>query len=314
MVKYILKRLAMAIPVIILVSIVTFSLIHIAPGDPVQMLLGIYGDPGLVAVLQKQLNLDKPIITQYFLWVRNLLRGDLGVSFRSKTSVTSLILERYPRTLLLSVLGLSISILFSIIAGVIAASRRNSAIDITVMTFAIIGISIPEFWMAIILILFFGLFLKWFPVMGYVPLLQNPLESLRHLVLPALALGITQASITARMTRSEVLEILGQDYIKTARAKGLKENTVIFKHALKNALIPIITIVGLEFGTLLGGAVITETVFSMNGIGRYIIQAIQFRDYPAIQGSILFVATVFVIVNLIVDICYGVVDPRISYD
>lgn len=311
MVKYILKRLLMAIPVIILVSIITFSLVHLAPGDPVQMLLGIYGDPGLVAVLQKQLNLDKPIITQYFLWVKNVLKGDLGVSFRSKTSVSSLILERYPRTLLLSVLGLSIAILFSIIAGVIAASRRNSAVDISVMTFAIIGISIPEFWMAIILILFFGLFLKWLPVMGYIPLLQNPIESLRHLILPALALGITQASITARMTRSEVLEILGQDYIKTARAKGLKENTVIFKHALKNALIPIVTIIGVQFAFLMGGTVVIEQIFVYPGLGQLAIQAIFNRDYPVIQGVVLFTSIVFIVLNLVVDIIYTALNPRV---
>jgi peptide/nickel transport system permease protein len=314
MVKYILKRLLMAIPVIILVSIVTFSLVHLAPGDPVQMLLGIYADPGLVAVLQKQLNLDKPIITQYFLWVKNVLKGDLGVSFRSKTSVSSLILERYPRTLLLSVLGLSIAILFSIIAGVIAASRRNSAIDISVMTFAIIGISIPEFWMAIILILFFGLFLKWLPVMGYIPMLQNPLESLRHLILPALALGITQASITARMTRSEVLEILGQDYIKTARAKGLKENTVIFKHALKNALIPIVTIIGVQFAFLMGGTVVIEQIFVYPGLGQLAIQAIFNRDYPVIQGVVLLTSIVFIVINLVVDIAYTALNPKVRLD
>jgi peptide/nickel transport system permease protein len=311
MVKYILKRLLMAIPVIILVSIVTFSLVHLAPGDPVQMLLGIYGDPGLVAVLQKQLNLDKPIVTQYFLWVKNVLKGDLGVSFRSKTSVSSLILERYPRTLFLSVLGLSIAVLFSIIAGVIAASRRNSAIDISVMTFAIIGISIPEFWMAIILILFFGLFLKWLPVMGYIPFLQNPIDSLRHLVLPALALGITQASITARMTRSEVLEILGQDYIKTARAKGLKENTVIFKHALKNALIPIVTIIGVQFAFLMGGTVVIEQIFVYPGLGQLAIQAIFNRDYPVIQGVVLLTSVVFIVINLVVDIIYTALNPRV---
>ena len=304
----------MAIPVIILVSIVTFSLIHIAPGDPVQILLGIYGDPGLVLVLQKQLNLDKPVVVQYFLWVKNLLKGDLGVSFRSKTPVLDMLLERYPRTLLLSLLGLSLSVIFSIIGGVIAASRRNSTIDISIMSFAIIGISIPEFWMAILLILFFGLFLKWLPVMGFVPFLQNPVESIRHLILPALALGIAQASITARMTRSEVLEILGQDYIKTARAKGMKERGVIFKHALKNALIPIVTVIGVQFAFLMGGTVVIEQIFVYPGLGQLAITAIFNRDYPVVQGVVLFASIVFIIINLIVDIVYTALNPKVSLE
>jgi peptide/nickel transport system permease protein len=314
MLIYILKRILMAIPVIILVSVVTFSLIHIAPGDPVQMLLGIYGDPGLVGVLQKQLNLDEPIAVQYFLWVKNLMRGDLGVSFRSKTPVSEMIMERFPRTLLLSVLGLGLSVIFSIIGGVIAAARRNSAIDISMMTFAIVGISIPEFWMAILLILFFSVYLKILPVMGYIPFFQDPLESIKHLVLPALALGVAQASITARMTRSEMLEILGQDYIKTARAKGLRENTVIFKHALKNALIPIITVIGVQFAFLMGGTVVIEQIFVYPGLGQLAITAIFNRDYPVVQGVVLFTSLIFIVINLFVDIIYTALNPKVKLD
>ncbi|MBN2073344.1 MAG: ABC transporter permease [Actinobacteria bacterium] len=314
MARYILKRILMAIPVIILVSILTFSLMHLAPGDPVQILLGIYSDPVLVQTLQEQLNLDKPIIVQYFLWAGNVLRGDLGVSFRSKTPVISMILERYPRTLLLSGLGLSLSVFFSIIMGVIAASRRNSAIDISVITIAIIGISIPQFVMGILLILFFGVFLKWLPVMGYVPFIQNPLESLRHLILPAFSLGIVEASLTARMTRSEVLEILGQDFIKTARAKGLKEKAVIFKHALKNALVPVVTIIGVQFAFLMGGTVIIEQIFVYPGLGRLIVEAIFNRDYPVVQGVILFTSTVFIFINIVVDITYTVLNPKVRLE
>ena len=295
MIRYIIIRLLLAIPVLLVVTILVFSLIHLAPGDPVQLLMGIYGDPVHVEMLREKLNLDKPIIIQYFLWMKNLLKGDLGLSIRSRTPVLEMILERYPKTFILAGLGLSISIVLSIISGVIAAYKRNTAVDFSVMTFAIIGISIPQFWMAIMLILVFSLFLGILPSMGYVPFLQNPIASIKHLILPAFALGIAQASITARMTRSEMLEILGQDYIKTARAKGLRERSVLFKHALKNALIPIVTILGIQFAFLMGGTVVIEEIFVYPGLGKLAVDSIFNRDYTqlwVIGGEILKSASV----------------------
>lgn len=314
MIRYIIKRLLLAIPVLLVVTILVFSLIHLAPGDPVQLLMGIYGDPVHVEMLREKLNLDKPIIIQYFLWMKNLLKGDLGLSIRSRTPVLEMILERYPKTFILAGLGLSISIVLSIISGVIAAYKRNTAVDFSVMTFAIIGISIPQFWMAIMLILVFSLFLGILPSMGYVPFLQNPIASIKHLILPAFALGIAQASITARMTRSEMLEILGQDYIKTARAKGLRERSVLFKHALKNALIPIVTILGIQFAFLMGGTVVIEEIFVYPGLGKLAVDSIFNRDYTVIQGIVLFTSVVFILINLIVDIIYTVLNPKVKLE
>ena len=314
MIKYIIKRILFAIPVLILVSIIVFSLIHLAPGDPIQILLGIYGDPNLVKTLQAQLNLDKPLPIQYFLWIGKVLKGDLGISMRSKTPVLTMILERYPRTFMLAGAGLMISIFISIISGVIAASRRNTAIDFSVMSFAIVGISIPQFWMAIMLILIFALYLGVLPSIGFVPFLEDPVQSIRHLILPAVSLGIAQASITARMTRSEMLEVLSQDYIITARAKGLTEKTVIFKHALKNALIPIVTIIGIQFAFLMGGTVVIEQIFVYPGLGKLIIDAIFNRDYTVIQGAILFTSTFFIFINIVVDIIYTALNPKIRLE
>ena len=314
MIRYVIKRLLSAIPLLILISIIVFSLIHIIPGDPIKIMLGIYGDHELVETLKVQLNLDKPIAVQYFLWMGKVLHGDLGLSIRSKTPVLEIILERIPRTFMLAGGALSISIFISIISGVIAASRRNTAIDFSVMTFAIIGQSIPQFWMAIMLILFFSLFLNLLPSMGFIPFLENPVESIKHLILPAVSLGIPQASIAARMTRSAMLEILGQDYIRTARAKGLKERAVIFNHALKNALIPITTILGIQFAFLMGGTVVIEQIFVYPGLGKLAIDAIFNRDYTVIQGVVLFTSTFFIIINLIVDIVYVALNPKVKLD
>ena len=314
MARYIIKRLLMAIPVLFLVSIVVFSLIHAAPGDPITILLGIYGDPGLVEILKAQLNLDKPIAVQYFLWIGKVLQGDFGVSMRSREPVLEIILERFPRTILLASSALIFSVFFSIIFGVIAAWKRNTVLDISIVSLATIGISIPSFFLGILLMLFFSLFLKLLPAIGYVPFFENPLASMKHLILPALSLGVSQASLTTRLTRSAVLEILGQDYIKTARAKGLKEAIVIFKHALRNGLIPVVTIIGLQFAFLVGGTVIIEQIFVYPGLGKLTVDAIFNRDYTLTQGIILFTSFFFIIINLIIDIIYTALNPKIKLD
>ncbi|WNC14120.1 nickel ABC transporter permease [Brevibacillus brevis] len=306
MLSYIVKRLLQMIPTLIGVSILCFVIIHSVPGDPANLIAGADATAEEIQIVKERLGLDRPLYEQYGSYAWGLLQGDLGKSLRSDRPVAEEILTRFPSTILLTMLSVVIMVIVGLFAGIVSATRPNSVRDNATMMFSLFGISMPVFWSGIMLILVFSYYLQWLPSGGS--------TQLKHYILPAIALGVSSSAVLARLTRSSILEVIHQDFIRTARAKGVKEKLIIYKHTLKNALIPIITIVGLEFGHLLGGAVLTETVFSMNGIGRYIIQSIQFRDYPAIQGSILFVAAIFVIVNLVVDLCYGAVDPRIRYD
>lgn len=306
MLSYIVKRLLQMIPTLIGVSILCFVIIHSVPGDPANLIAGADATAEEIQIVKERLGLDRPLYEQYGSYAWGLLQGDLGKSLRSDRPVAEEILTRFSSTILLTMLSVVIMVIVGLFAGIVSATRPNSVRDNATMMFSLFGISMPVFWSGIMLILVFSYFLQWLPSGGS--------TQLKHYILPAIALGVSSSAVLARLTRSSILEVIHQDFIRTARAKGVKEKLIIYKHTLKNALIPIITIVGLEFGHLLGGAVLTETVFSMNGIGRYIIQSIQFRDYPAIQGSILFVAAIFVIVNLVVDLCYGAVDPRIRYD
>lgn len=306
MFHYVLKRLLQMIPTLIGVSILTFLMVHAVPGDPARMLAGPEASSEEVDVVRESLGLDQPLYIQYGKYVSNLLQGDLGTSLRSERPVLDEILGRFPSTITLTVMAIVVMVVIGLFAGIFSATRPNSLIDNTAMMISLFGISLPVFWLGLMLILLFAYYLNWLPSGGN--------DGFRHFILPAVALGLSSSAILARLTRSSMLEVINQDFVRTARAKGVKEKLVIYKHTLKNALIPIITIIGLEFGTLLGGAVLTETVFSINGLGRFIIQSIQFRDYPAIQGSILFVAAIFVVVNLIVDLCYSLVDPRVKYD
>jgi peptide/nickel transport system permease protein len=294
------------IPTLIGVSILCFVIIHSVPGDPANLIAGVDATAEEIQIVKERLGLDRPLYEQYGSYVWNLLQGDMGTSLRSDRPVAEEIMARFPNTIMLTLLSIVIMVIVGLFAGIISATRPNSLRDNATMMFSLFGISMPVFWSGIMLILVFSYYLQWLPSGGS--------TQFKHYILPALALGLSSSAVLARLTRSSVLEVIHQDFIRTARAKGVKEKLVIYKHTLKNSLIPIITIIGLEFGHLLGGAVLTETVFSMNGLGRYIIQSIQFRDYPAIQGSILFVAAIFVIVNLVVDLCYGAVDPRIRYD
>jgi len=303
---YIVKRLLQVIPTLIGVSILTFFLIHAVPGDPARMIAGPEASAEEVAEVREHLGLDQPLYVQYGKYVSNLLKGDLGVSLRSERPVLDEIMGRFPSTITLTVMAIAVMVVIGLFAGIFSATRPNSLIDNVTMMVSLFGISLPVFWLGLMLILLFSYYLNLLPSGGN--------DGFSHFILPALALGLSSSAILARLTRSSMLEVINQDFVRTARAKGVKEKLVVYKHTLKNALIPIVTIIGLEFGTLLGGAVLTETVFSINGLGRFIIQSIQFRDYPSIQGSILFVAAIFVIVNLLVDLCYGLVDPRVKYE
>jgi len=313
MLKYLLKRILYIIPVMIMVSIIAFSLLHMIPGDPIMIMLGVRAQPETVEALREQLYLDEPIIVQYFLWLKGVLQGDLGESIRNKIPVLELVVQRLPVTLSLAIISLSISVVVSIGMGILAAVKRNTPWDFGAMTFAVLGVSIPQFWMGIMVILLFSLVLGWLPSVGYVSFIKEPIESIRHLILPSMALGFSLAGYITRMTRSQMLEVLGEDYIRTARAKGLREAVITYKHALKNAMIPIVTVIGLNFAYLLGGTVLIEHIFALPGIGRLVLQSIYNRDYPVVQGVILIVAVVFIIINLIVDLIYRFLNPKIRY-
>lgn len=312
MARYIVKRLIQLFPVLILLSVIVFSLVHIIPGDPVDVMMGEgFNDPVVAEALRKQLHLDKPLVVQYTYWLWDVLHGNLGKSVITHQPVLGMILERFPATILLALASAVVALLISLPAGIIAAARQNTWSDYLAMGISLCGISIPNFWLGIMLILFFSQFLGWLPSMGYTPFFENPADALVHLVMPAITLGTAMAASLTRFTRSEMLEELRQDYVRTARSKGVKERTVLFQHVLKNSMIPTITVIGLQIGGLLEGAVITETVFAWPGIGRLAIQAVFERDYPLIQGIVLFAATVFVVVNLVVDLSYTLLDPRV---
>jgi peptide/nickel transport system permease protein len=313
--RYILKRLAQLLPVLVLVSVMVFSLLHLIPGDVVDVIMGEgHDDPVVEAVLRKELGLDQPLPVQYLLWMSRVVQGDLGQSLITHKPVTGMILKRLPATILLALASGFVAIIISIPAGIIAAYRQNSIADFIAMGISLGGISIPNFWLGIMLILFFSQFMGWLPSMGYTPLLKNPMDALAHLIMPAVTLGTAMAASLTRFTRSEMLEELRQDYVRTARAKGLKERIVLLKHVLKNSLIPTVTIIGLQIAGLLDGAVITETVFAWPGIGRLAVQAVLERDYPLIQGIVLFAAVIFVVMNLLVDLTYRLLDPRVRLE
>ncbi|MFP4012127.1 MAG: nickel ABC transporter permease [Spirochaetaceae bacterium] len=305
MYQYILRRLLLTIPVVIGVSIIVFSIIRLLPGDPARALAGVQATPEYVQQVRERYGLDEPIPVQYWNFISSAARGDLGVSTFSRRPVTTELGERFPRTLVLAGLSLFLATVVGVSAGIVSATKRNSIFDNASMLAALVGVAAPVFWLALMLQLLFSVQLRWFPATG--------MGSMRHLVLPAITLGMASAALMARITRSSMLDVLKQDYITTARAKGLAEKVVIYKHALKNALIPVVTVLGLQFGILLGGAVLTETVFAWPGVGRLLVDAILRRDYPVVQGTVMMLAFLFVIINLVVDIIYAFIDPRIHY-
>ncbi len=313
MLRFLLQRLASAFLVLLMVSLCTFVLIWLVPGDVASQL----ADPGAstdeLKRIRERLNLDQPWHIQLFSWYGNLLRGDLGQSFLLNRSVTDAILERLPVTLTLTLLALAIAVTLGVGAGIIAAVKHGSWADQSIMTLALIGLSIPDFWLGLVGIYVFAVALGWLPSGGFVPFSEDPIGWARSMALPAVTLGVTQVGLIARITRSSMLDVLGQDYVRTARAKGVPTFKVIVKHAFTNALIPVITVIGVIVGVLLGGAVVIEQVFSLPGVGRLIIGAVLRRDYPVIQGGLLLLAFIYVFVNIVVDLLYAYVDPRVRY-
>lgn len=315
MATYVLRRLLGLIPVLFGITLVVFFLMQLIPGDVAQALLGLTARPEDVANLREALGLNQPIYVQYVKWLEHVLRGDLGVSLQQRTDVLPFVVHRFENTLLLTATSTLISLLIGLPAGIISATKQYSLFDRISMLLALFGNSMPAFWLGLMSILIFSLKLHWLPTGAMWPMVgpHTPLVLLKHLALPATTLGAASAAITARITRSSMLEVIRQDYVRTARAKGLAERAVLTRHTLKNALLPILTVVSLQFGFLLGGAVLTETVFSWPGVGLALFNAISFRDYPIVQGGVLVVAVAFVLVNLITDLLYAFIDPRIKY-
>ena len=307
--KYILKRLLMLIPVILGVTFIVFFILNLSPGDPAAMILGEQATAEALEMKREELGLNDPLLVRYFNYMKDLLRGDMGVSYRNSISVWEQVIDRFPNTVVLAIAGILVALLIGIPLGILSAKKQNTVIDNISMVLSLIGVSMPNFRFGLLVVMLFALKLGWLPSQGmgegFVPLL-------RSLILPALTLGTGSAGTIARMTRSSMLEVIRQDYISTARAKGVDERTVTYQHMLRNALIPIITAVGLQFGSLLGGAMLTETVFSWPGLGRLMVENIKSKDIPMVLGCVVFLATMFTIVNLVVDIIYAFVDPRIK--
>ncbi|MFP4643318.1 MAG: ABC transporter permease [Spirochaetales bacterium] len=305
MYQYIARRLLLTVPVVLGVAVLVFSMIRLIPGDPARAIAGVQASPEFVQQVRVRYALDEPLPVQFGIFLRDLARGDLGTSTFTRRPVAADIAERFPRTMLLATTSMVIATILGVAAGVVSATKRNSWFDNVSMVIALLGVAAPVFWLGLMLQLLFAVQLRLLPATG--------LGSWRHLILPSVTLGMASAGLIARITRSSMLDVLKADYITTARAKGLAERFVVYKHALKNALIPVVTVMGLQFGILLGGAVLTETVFAWPGIGRLLVDSILRRDYPVVQATVMLMAFVFVVINLAVDIIYAFLDPRIHY-
>ena len=310
---YVVRRLLALIPVALVVATVAFVLIHLAPGDPASVIAGPDASRDDVQRIERQLGLDAPLPVQLVRWYGRLVQGDLGQSIFLRKPVTDAIFDRVEPTLLLTLFAIVISVAIGVPAGVLAARYHNTTTDQVLMVIALLGVSIPNFLLGLLFILFFSVWLGWFPVAGYSPLEYGWLKTLRSLVLPAFALGLVQSALIARIARSSMLDVLREQFITAGRAKGLGERAVIYKHALKNAMIPTVTIIGISFAILISGAVVVETVFNIPGLGRLIISAVLRRDYPVIQGVVLCIAGIYMLINLAVDLSYLVFDPRVKY-
>jgi peptide/nickel transport system permease protein len=309
-----LRRLLSAIPVLFIVSLISFGLMRLIPGDPAAAIAGTSATPAQIEQLRRDLGLDEPVILQLLHYYQGLLRGDFGKSLLLGKGVLAATMERLPVTIGLSLYALVLTLLIGVASGIIAALRQNTWVDQVAMMIAMLGISIPGFFLGLLMIIFFAVQLGWLPSGGYVPFSQDPIGWLRSTTMPAISLALLQAGLLARITRSGMLEVLRQDYVRTARAKGLPERQVILKHALANALIPIVTVVGIIISLLLSGAVVTEALFSLPGMGQLLTQAVLSRDYPMVQGGLLLVTTFLVLVNILVDVLYALIDPRVRYE
>jgi peptide/nickel transport system permease protein len=310
---YVVRRVLAVIPVMLVVATVAFVLIHLAPGDPASVIAGPYASADDVAKLRHQLGLDESLPVQLVRWYGRLLRGDLGDSIFLRRPVTEAIADRLEPTLLLTTWATLVAVLIGVPAGIVSARHHNRPVDQSLMGLALLGLSIPNFLLGLLMILVFGVWLGWLPVAGYVPLDSGLWPNVRSLVMPSLALGLVQSALIARITRSSMLDVLREQFVLTGRAKGLSERVVVYKHALKNAIIPTLTVIGITFALLIGGAVVIETVFNIPGLGRLIISAVLRRDYPVIQGVVLLIALTYTAVNLLVDLAYLAVDPRVRY-
>ena len=312
--EYVLRRFLQMLLVIGLMSLIVFTIIRLIPGDPAAVMLGPEGaSPEVVRALRQDLGLEAPLAVQYLLWLRRVARGDLGKSFMSKMPVSFLIRRSLPATLHLAGFALAIALLVSLPAGILAAVRPHSWVDHLCTGLAVAGVAMPGFWLGIMLVLALAIHLEWFPTSGYVPLSDGVLSSARSVALPALALGVALAAALARFLRTGMLDVLTHDYVRTARAKGLRERVVIGRHAVRNALLSVVTVLGIQTGQLIGGSIVIEQVFNWPGLGRLLLSAIQFRDYSIVQGVVLLIAVAYVAINFLVDLAYVALDPRIRY-
>jgi len=309
--QVVLKRLLATIPVLLLVTAGVFALLHLTPGDPIDAMMAESVDATVKESLRRELGLDRPLPVQYAAWMARLLRGDLGRSIRNGEPVVDNVGRRIRPSLQLAAMAMTVSLLIAFPLGIVSAVRRNRAPDRVGTTFALFGICMPNFLLALLLIFLFGVTLRWLPISGYTDPLEDLVDGLRSLALPAITLGLALAAVVTRTLRSSMLETLAEDYVRTARAKGLSEARVVRRHVLRNALIPVVTVLGLQLGTLVGGAVITEYVFALPGVGRLVVDAVFARDYPLVQGVVLLIALAFIVCNLVVDVLYGWIDPRI---
>jgi len=309
--RHVLARLMALVPLLLALSIASFALVHVIPGDPALVMLGGEGTPQQAAELRKQLGLDRPLPVRYWEWLSRVVRGDLGESLYNKTRVVDELIWRFPTTLALVTLALLISVLMGVPAGLLSAVYRDTWLDHAARLLTLVSLSMPSFWLGLMLIILFSLKLNLLPVVGYTSVVTDLWSGLRFLLLPSLALGTYLTALLARLVRSSVLEVLGQDYIRTARAKGLRERMVLFRHALRNALIPAVTVMGINMGILLGGSAVIETLFVLPGVGQLVITALYNRDLPVIQGLILYISVLYVLINLAVDLLYTYLDPRL---
>lgn len=307
------RRVLTLVPVLIAISFVSFLLLAIIPGDPAIMMLGADASPGALVALRERLGLDRPFLERFLWWLGNAVRGDFGNSLYQNRPVLDLVLVRLPVTLMICVLATIISVVIGVTTGVFSAINRNNVADHFIRVISLIGLSMPDFWLGLLLILTFSIHWQVFPMTGFVPLSTDFFRSMQFFVLPSLALGLTLAGFLTRLTRGSMLEVLSADYVRTARSKGLRPSRVVLRHALGTTLLPLVTVVGLNFGRLLGGAVVIETVFSLPGIGRLIVVGITQRDFPVVQAAVLYVAVIYTIINLITDLSYMVLDPRVRY-
>jgi peptide/nickel transport system permease protein len=313
MIEFIIRRLLVALPVLLLVSLIAASIMELVPGDPAALIAGQNASDVEIAAVREQLGLNRPFSARLANWYVALARGDLGDSILLNRPVTQAIAERVPVTLALAGFALFLTVAIGLPCGIVAAVYANTWVDQAVLTFALIGVSVPNFWLSLMLIVLFGVMLDWLPAGGYIPFADDPVGWIKCLILPGFSLALLQVGLLARITRATMLEVLQQDYVRTARAKGLPVMSVVGKHALKNVLVPVITVIGISFGLLLSGSVVIETVYSIPGMGRLLANAVFGRDYPLIQGGLLVTAAVLVLLNLVVDVLYVVVDPRVKY-